>query len=379
VVFPAGWESKIKEIVTLGGNVAEATAGDAVTLTLADEIDISRGDMIVRKGNLPQKSTDIDATMCWMSEDPLDTSKTYQLQHTTRRVRALVTKINYRINVDTMHREDAQMLQLNEIGRVQLTTTQPLFYDRYDLNRATGSFILIDPATNNTVAAGMIRGESRDVDDLLDVTSDEQARRRQRSENVVWEAGALTLQERETLNGHQAAVLWFTGLSGSGKSTIAKHLERALYRRGVHTLFLDGDTLRHGLNGDLGFTPQDRAENIRRVAEVAAIGFSHAHVVLCSVISPYHRDRAYARDIVQDGRFFEIYTKCDLDVLKRRDPKGLYAKALSGEIKNFTGVTAPYEEPEHAELVVETDVDSPETIVAKLLTLLEDAGIIPVA
>ncbi len=377
VVFPAGLESKIKEIVTLGGNVAEGTAGDAVTLTLADEIDISRGDMIVRKGNLPQKSNNIDATVCWMSEAPLDTGKTYQLQHTTRLVRTIVTKINYRIDVDTMHREEAETLRLNEIGRIQLTTTQPLFYDSYAINRATGSFILIDPASNNTVAAGMIRGESRDVDDLLDVRSDTQARRRQRSENIVWEAGALTLEERETLNGHRAAVLWFTGLSGSGKSTVANHLERELYRRGVHTMALDGDSLRHGLNGDLGFSAQDRAENIRRVAEVAALGFSHANVMLCSVISPYQRDRDYARSIVPNGRFFEIYTKCDLQVLKRRDPKGLYARALSGEIKNFTGITAPYEEPEHAELVVETDVDSPDTIVAKLLTLLEDAGIIP--
>lgn len=377
VVFPSGLESRIKDIVTFGGNLEEATAGDSVTLTLEDEIDISRGDMIVRKGNLPQRSTEIDATVCWMSEDQLDTNKTYQLQHTTRHVRAIVTTLNYRIDVNTMHREDVATLGLNEIGRVQLTTTQPLFYDRYDLNRMTGSFILIDPGTNTTVAAGMIRGESRDIDDLLDVTGDEQETRRQRSENVVWEAGALTLEQRETLNGHKAAVLWFTGLSGSGKSTVAKHLERSLFERGVHTMFLDGDTLRHGLNGDLGFSPEDRAENIRRVSEVASLGFSHASIVLCSVISPYARDRDYARSIVPDGRFFEIYTKCDIEVLKRRDPKGLYAKALRGEIKNFTGISAPYEEPEHAEIVIETDVDSPDVIVEKLLKLLEDTGIIP--
>ena len=223
----------------------------------------------------------------------------------------------------------------------------------------------------------MIRGESRDVDDLLDVTGEQQQRRRQRSENVVWEAGALSLAEREQLNGHQGAVLWFTGLSGSGKSTVAKHLERSLYERRVHTMFLDGDTLRHGLNGDLGFSPEDRAENIRRVSEVASLGVSHAQVVLCSLISPYARDRDFGRSIVPDGRFIEIYVKCDLEVLKRRDPKGLYAKALRGEIKNFTGITAPYEEPTQAEIVVETDVDSPEAIVAKLLALLEDSGIIP--
>ena len=203
--------------------------------------------------------------------------------------------------------------------------------------------------------------------------------RRQRLENVVWEAGALSLEEREQLNGNRGAVLWFTGLSGSGKSTIAKRLERVLYERGVHTMFLDGDNLRHGLNADLGFSPEDRAENIRRVSEVASIGFSHASVVLCCFISPYTRDRDYARSVVPEGRFFEVYTKCDIEVLKRRDPKGFYARALRGEIKEFTGVTAPYEEPANAEIVVETDLDSPDVIVEKLLKMLEDAGIIPAA
>lgn len=217
------------------------------------------------------------------------------------------------------------------------------------------------------------------MDDLLDVTPAQQEARRQRSENVVWEAGALNPQEREQLNGHKGAVLWFTGLSGSGKSTVAKYLERALYTRKVHTMFLDGDSLRHGLNGDLGFSPEDRAENIRRVSEVAGIGASHASLVLCSLISPYARDRDFARSIIPEGRFFEIYTKCDLEVLKRRDPKGLYKKALSGEIKNFTGISAPYEEPTNPEIVVETDVDSPEVIVERLLEMLEQAGIIPAA
>ena len=333
--------------------------------------------MIVRKGNLPQKSSDIDATVCWMSEDPLDLGKTYQLQHTTRLLRALVSRLNYRIDVDTMHREEAATLVLNEIGRIQLTTTQPLFYDRYALNRITGSFILIDPVTNNTVAAGMIRGATREVNDLRDVSSDAQEMRRRRQAQVAWEAGAVSLVERETRNGHHAAVVWFTGLSGSGKSTIAKQLERRLFERGVSTLNLEGDNMRHGLNGDLGFSPEDRAEHIRRVAEVALLGFAHANVVLCSCISPYSRDRDYARSIVPDGRFFEVYTKCDLQVLKRRDPNGLYAKALSGEIKHFTGISAPYEEPSNAELVVETDMDTVELIVDRLLTLLERAGIIP--
>jgi bifunctional enzyme CysN/CysC len=375
VVFPSGLESKIKAVVTSDGDLEEAVAGDSVVLTLTDEIDISRGDMIVRKGNLPQRSNEIDATICWMSDEPFDAGKMYQLRHNTRLVRAMVSQLNYRIDVDTMHRETVESLRLNEIGRVQLTTTKPLFYDRYALNRSTGNFVLIDPVSNNTVAAGMIRGRSQDVDDLLDVTADEKESRRQRSENVVWEAGALTLTERETLNKHKGAVLWFTGLSGSGKSTIAKALERKLFERGIHTMFLDGDNLRHGLNGDLGFAPEDRAENIRRVSEVAALGFSHASVVLCSFISPYLRDRDFARTIVPEGRFFEIYAKCDIEILKRRDPKGLYAKALAGEIKSFTGISAPYEEPENAELVVETDVESVEESVEKVILMMKNAGI----
>lgn len=377
VVFPSGLESRIKEIVTLEGNLDEAIAGDSVVLTLADEIDISRGDMIVRKGNLPQRSNELDATICWMSEEPLDITKLYQLQHTTRLVRASVSRVNYKIDVDTMQRDDTETLELNEIGRIELTTTQPLFYDRYALNRETGSFVLIDPATNNTVAAGMIRGRTQEVDDLRDVTEEEQEIRRARSKNVVWEAGALNLTEREELNKHQGAVLWFTGLSGSGKSTIAKALERKLFERGVHTMFLDGDNLRHGLNGDLGFSAEDRAENIRRVAEVAALGFSHANVVLCSFISPYQRDRRYARAVVPEYRFFEIFAKCDLEVLKRRDPKGLYEKALRGEIKNFTGISAPYEEPENAELVIETDIVTVEDAVEEVIAMLIKSGVIP--
>ena len=347
VAFPSGLESKVKAVVTTDGELDEAVVGDSVVITLEDEIDISRGDMLVRKGNLPQKSNQLDATICWMGETPFNPQTTYVIQHTTKIARAMVSKLNYRIDVDTMRRDETDKLKLNEIGRVQLTTTEPLFYDRYALNRQTGSFILIDPHGNNTVAAGMIRGRSQDVDDLLADErreDDRLTRQRKRSENIVWHAGALDLEERESLNGHQAAVLWFTGLSGSGKSTIAKLLERKLYEMKVHTMFLDGDNLRHGLNGDLGFAPADRQENIRRTAEVSALGFTHGSVVLCSFISPYEADRSFARSLVQDGRFVEIYVKCDLEVLKRRDTKGLYAKAIAGEIENFTGISAPYED-----------------------------------
>ena len=371
VVLPSGISSRVRSVVTFDGEVDEAGVGDSVILTLEDEVDISRGDMIVRKRNLPEKSSQIDATLCWMNEEPMDPSGVYWLIHTTRSVRAFVSELNYKIDVDTMHRDQAHTLELNEIGRVQLTTTHPLFFDPYQVNRSTGSFILVDPATNNTVAAGMIRSASRNVGDLVD-EAEAEAKRRQ-SSNVTWEQTGITRPMREELNGHKAAVLWFTGLSGSGKSTIAKALERRLFGLGCRTFFLDGDNLRHGLNGDLGFAPEDRKENIRRAAEVAKLAFSHGNLVLASFISPYQSERDFARTLLPEGRFFEVYVKCDLEVLKRRDPKGLYARALAGEIKEFTGISAPYEEPAQPDILIESDIQSVdeivETILARLLRL----------
>ncbi|MBK8434090.1 MAG: sulfate adenylyltransferase subunit CysN [Chloroflexi bacterium] len=375
VALPSGLTSQIKEIVTADGALPSAEVGSAVTLTLADEIDISRGDMLVRARNLPQKSNQLDAIICWMSEEPLRPNGTYWVQHTTRLVKGLVSELNYRIDVDTMHREQAETLNLNDIGRVQLTTTQPLFFDRYELNRATGCFILIDPHTNTTVAAGMIRGQSRTVDEL---TADQRPTSAPRqSSNIVWEQTGISHAEREARHGHGAAVLWFTGLSGSGKSTIARKLEQTLFARGIHTFFLDGDNLRHGLNGDLGFSEADRVENIRRAAEVAKLAYAHGQLVLCSFISPFAADRAFARQILPEGRFVEIYVKCDLEVLKRRDPKGLYAKALSGEIPEFTGISSPYEEPTTAELVVETDLESVDDIIGRILAYLTTHHLLP--
>jgi len=339
--------------------------GDSVVLTLEDEIDISRGDMIVRKRNLPQKSNRLDATICWMSETPLDPKGTYWVRHTTRLVKGFISELNYKIDVNTMHRESAETLELNEIGRTQLTTTQPLYYDRYQLNRNTGSFILIDPYTNVTVAAGMIRGKSREIGDLVDIQEKEPQRKK--STHVVWEKLGVTREMREKQNGHKAAVLWFTGLSGSGKSTVAKLLEQRLYELGCRTMFLDGDNLRHGLNGDLGFSDEDRQENIRRVGEVAKLGFEHGNIAMCSFISPFQRDRDFARSLLPQGRFLEIFVKCDIEVCKRRDPKGLYAKALRGEIKNFTGISSPYEEPQQPEIIIETDLQSTAEIVEQIV------------
>ena len=371
VVLPSGKESKIQSVVTLDGDQEEASAGESVVLTLQDEIDISRGDMIVRKRNLPQTASQFECVICWMNEEPMNPQGTYMVQHTTRQVRALISELNYRIDVNTLHREEADTLHLNEIGRITLTTTQPLFYDPYKLNRATGSFILIDPHTNNTVAAGMIRGRSRDVDDIVSKQPE-----RQKSSNVVWEEAVINRQMREERNGHKAAVLWFTGLSGSGKSTVARQLERRLFSMNVKTFFLDGDNVRHGLNGDLGFSDEDRQENIRRVAEVAKLAFDHGDLVICTFISPFQSDRDFARSLLPEGDFYEVFVKCDLEVCKRRDPKGLYQKALSGEIPQFTGISSPYEEPTQPELVVETDVRSAEEIVAQILEQLAKDGVI---
>ncbi len=372
VALPSGLTSRVRTLSTYDGDQDEAVVGDSVVITLEDEIDISRGDMLVRVRNLPHRANRIDATICWMNETPMNPNGAYLLQHTTRTVKALISEINYRIDVDTMHRESADTLQLNEIGRVQLTTTEPLFFDAYRINRATGSFILIDPFTNNTVAAGMIRDRSRELSDVVE----REQPQRQTSPNVVWGEGGVTLEMRERLNGHRAAVLWLTGLSGSGKSTLARLLEKRLYSLGVHTLYLDGDNLRHGLNGDLSFAPADRKENIRRAAEVARIGYEHGSVVICTFISPYAADREFARSLLPHGRFFEIYVKCDLDVCKRRDPKGMYARALKGEIVNFTGVDAPYEEPVRPEMVVETDLHSADELVEQIVGQLLRAGII---
>jgi bifunctional enzyme CysN/CysC len=371
VVLPSGKTSRVRTLTTLDGDLAEVAAGDAVVLTLEDEIDISRGDMIVRRNNLPQSASQFECILCWLSEKPLAVQSSYILQHTTRQLRAFVAELNYRIDVDTLHREAATTLQLNDIGRVRLTTTQPLFYDPYQINRATGSFILIDPFTNATVAAGMIRRRAQELDELVGSEPE-----RSRSSNVVWESSALTRAMREERNRHKGGILWFTGLSGSGKSTVARLLERRLFAAGVQTFSLDGDNVRHGLNGDLGFSAADRKENIRRVAEVAKLALEHGHLVLCTFISPFAADRAFARSLAPAGRFLEIYVKCTLDVLKRRDPKGLYARALRGEIPEFTGVSSPYEEPVAAELVVETDVCSTEEIVEAIWEELLRRGIL---
>ncbi len=357
-VLPSGKSSKVKSISTYDGELSEAFAPQSVVLTLQDEIDISRGDMIVRKDNLPQVSNHLEAILCWMDEQGLSTTTPYILKHTTRTVRAFIGKILYKIDVNTLHRErGVETFLLNEIGRVEIRTASPIFFDPYKTNHGTGSFILIDPHTNNTVAAGMIRGSVRKIDELVERVEVAIVKRK-KSPDITWTGWNIPRERREERNRHRGVVLWLTGYSGSGKSTIARDLEKELFKKGYHTMLLDGDNIRHGLCGDLGFSDEDRSENIRRAGEVAKLFFESGHIVICTFISPLEKDRSFVRSLFPEGRFFEIYVKCDLEVCKRRDPNQLYQKAMAGEIKDFTGISSSYEAPQNPEILLESDLQS---------------------
>ncbi len=374
VVLPSRKSTTVASVDTFDGPLDEARAGDSVALTTTDELDISRGDMIVRPLNLPTADTEIDATICWTSETPMEPDTHYWLRQTTRETKAFVNRVVYRIDVDTLHRDEVKQFELNDIGRVHITTAQPVFFDRYQLNRETGSFVLVDPHSNNTVAAGMIRGSVVTVDDLPAAPAEEQLR--PVSPDVVWEAWNIELAEREALSGHRAAVIWFTGLSGSGKSSIARHLERRLFETGARTMLLDGDQVRHGINGDLGFTPEDRTENIRRIGEMAALFFRSGSIVLCTFVSPFRADRARARGLIPDGRFVEVFVDTPLEECERRDVKGLYAKARRGEIAHMTGISSPYEAPESPEIRLETVGREVDDVVEDLLGRLRGLGVV---
>lgn len=353
VVLPSGKSSSIKSISAYDGDLREAFCPQSVVLSLNDEVDVSRGDMIVRKKNLPQIENRLEAMICWMDEKPMNMTGQYILKHTTRSVKAHVTKIIYKTDVDTLHRQPTETFVLNDIGRVELNTLRPIFFDPYKLNHATGSFILMDPLTNNTVAAGMIRGVVRNIEDYAE-TEESDADKTKKSPHTIWRGLNIGRAEREKQNTHQAVVLWFTGLSGSGKSTIAATLEKRLFQRNCRTMLLDGDNVRHGLCSDLGFSALDRKENIRRAGEVAKLFFDNGNIVLCTFISPFRQDREFVRNLFPEGRFIEIYVSCGIDECRRRDPNGLYKKAQSGLIKDFTGMSSPYEDPEKPELTIDT-------------------------
>ncbi|MDG3012820.1 adenylyl-sulfate kinase [Rhodococcus sp. D2-41] len=335
VVLPSEFASTIKTIWGPGGvELTEAFAPAAVSVELTDDLDISRGDLLCRPANRPTVGREIDAMVCWFSDrSTLTEGARYIVRQTTRESKAVIASLDYRLDVNTLHRDDsAKALGLNDIGRIQLRTQHPMLFDAYRRNRATGSFILIDEATGNTVAAGMITGTTPTAT------------------NVVWHSAAVRREDRVT-TGH---TVWLTGLSGSGKSSVAVELERRLVAEGVPAYLLDGDNLRHGLNADLGFSAGDRAENVRRVGEVARLLADAGVVAVVSLISPYEADRERVRERHRAAGlgFTEVFVDTPLQVCEQRDPKGMYAKARAGEIRGFTGIDDPYEAPRHAEVVL---------------------------
>jgi bifunctional enzyme CysN/CysC len=353
-VLPSGFSTSVAKVHGPGGReLAEGFAGQAVVIELADDIDIARGDLIARPHNRPHNGQDIDAMLCWLtSATSLSPGATYTIQHTSRSTRASIKDLEYRLDVNTLHRDEkADGLTLNEIGRARLRTQKPLLYDPYRRNRDTGAFILVDEATNNTVAAGMIIGPSQG--DL----------------NIKWHDHEVSRDQRAS----QGATLWFTGLSGSGKSSVAVEVERRLVASGRPAYVLDGDNLRHGLNSNLGFSPEDRKENVRRVAEVARLMADAGVVVLVSLVSPYRADRDAAREIHNEAGlpFYEVFVDVPLEVAEARDPKGLYAKARAGEIPDFTGVSAPYEAPLSPDLLLRSNEADVNTLASLVLDKIE--------
>ncbi|KQU88535.1 adenylyltransferase [Ensifer sp. Root31] len=344
-VAKSGQKTAIKSIVTYDGEVAGAEAGQAVTLVLRDEVDASRGNMLTSPSSRPFVADQLQAHVIWFDANPLLPGRSYILRTETDSVNATITKLKHRVNVNSFAREAAKSLTMNEIGVCNISTQAPIAFDAYKDNKTTGNFVIVDRLTNDTVGAGMIDFPLR------------------RAANVHWHAMDVNKQARSAQKQQTPAVLWFTGLSGSGKSTIANALERILNAHGRHTYLLDGDNVRHGLNRDLGFTDEDRVENIRRVAEVAKLMADAGLIVLVSFISPFRDERRMARELMAEGEFIEIFVDTPIEECARRDPKGLYEKARAGKIANFTGISSPYEEPEHPELRLST-IDSEPTDLA---------------
>jgi bifunctional enzyme CysN/CysC len=357
-VQPSGKESTVARIVTYDGDLEQAVAGQSVTLTLADEIDISRGAMISGSDSPAQVADQFEAKVVWMADEPLLPGRSYLMKVGTQAVTASITDIKYQVNVNTLEHIASKKLQLNEIAFCNLSLDRPIAFDPYVENRDTGSFILIDRLNNNTVGAGMLDFALR------------------RSQNIHLQHTDIDKAARATIKGQKPCVLWFTGLSGSGKSTVANLVEKKLHAMGHHTYLLDGDNVRHGLNRDLGFTEEDRVENIRRVAELAKLMVDAGLIVLTAFISPYRAERRMARQLLQDGEFIEVFMDTPLEVAEARDPKGLYKKARRGELKNFTGIDAPYEAPEAPELQIDTSKEAPGAAAERVIGILDDLGML---
>ena len=355
-VLPSGRESQIARIVTADGDLEQAVSGQSITLTLTDEIDISRGDILASTDSPPSVADQFETTIVWMADEPMLPGRPYLMKIGTRTVTATVSVLKYKVNVNTLEHVAVTKLELNEIGVCNVSTDRLIAFDPYKEDRDTGGFIMIDRLTNNTVAAGMLHFALR------------------RSQNIHWQAININKQAHAAIKGQKPFILWFTGLSGSGKSTVANLVEKKLYSLGKHTYLLDGDNVRHGLNKDLGFTDADRVENIRRIAEVAKLMVDSGQIVLVSFISPFRSERRMARELVEQGEFFEIFIDTPIHIAEERDPKGLYKKMRRGELKNFTGIDSPYEVPENAEIRIDTITHAPEQAVEQIISYLTQVG-----
>jgi bifunctional enzyme CysN/CysC len=357
-VLPSGKTSRVERIVTLGGDLQQAVSGQSVTLTLSDEIDISRGDVIAAADAPPAVADQFEATLVWMSEEAMLPGRPYQIKLGASSIGGSLGQPKYQIDVNNLDQLPAKTLDLNGIGVCTLNLDRAVPFDPYAENRDMGSFIVIDRYTHQTVGAGMLHFALR------------------RSQNIHWQALEVDKAARTRMNGHKPCVIWLTGLSGTGKSTIANLLERRLHALGVHTYLLDGDNVRHGLNKDLGFTAADRVENIRRIGEVAKLMVDAGLVVITAFISPFRSERRLARDLVTEGEFIEVFVDTPLEEVEKRDPKGLYKKARSGELKNFTGIDSPYEAPERPEIHIETLKYSAEEAADLIADQLRELGLV---
>lgn len=357
-VLPSGKESTVARIVTFDGDLDAAGAGQSVTLTLTDEIDISRGDVIASVSSPPGVADQFSAHIVWMAEQPMLPGRPYLLKIGTQTVAATLAHPKHKVNVNTLEHTATKTLELNEIGVCNLSLHRPIPFDPYDRNRHTGGFVLIDRYTNATVAAGMLQFSLR------------------RSDNLHWQAIEIDKGAHAAMKGQRPCVVWLTGLSGSGKSTVANIVERKLHQLGRHTYLLDGDNVRRGLNVDLGFTDADRVENIRRVAEVAGLMVDAGLIVLVSFISPFNAERQMARERVEPGEFVEVHIDTPLDVAEERDPKGLYRKARAGELVNFTGIDSPYEPPANPEIRIDTTKVAAEDAADRIVAHLRLIGVL---
>ena len=360
-VQPSGRETSVARIVTADGDLERAVAGQSITLTLADEVDVSRGDVISRADDPAEVADQFEATVVWMTDEALLPGRPYLLKIGTRTVNAQIGEMKYKVNVNSLEHVAAKTLALNEIGVCNLSLDHPIAFDAYKDNRDTGGFILIDRVSNSTVGAGMLDFALR------------------RAHNIHLQALDVNKTARAQMKGQRPCVLWLTGLSGAGKSTIANLVEKKLHALGRHTYLLDGDNVRHGLNKDLGFTDVDRVENIRRIAEVARLMVDAGLIVITAFISPFRAERRLARELLIEGEFIEVFVDTPLAVAEKRDTKGLYRKARLGELRHFTGIDSPYEVPEHAEIRLDTTELEAEAAADLVLQELSRRGVIPIA